>query len=502
MKQRLRHALGCLVLCALLMGGTAPAASAAQFQDVPASHPAAEAIRRCVELGFFSGETANRFGVGHSMTRGAFVVAASRFFEWDTSVTPPQPTYSDVSPDAWCYRAVEAAVASGALTSQSDTFRPGDAITREELAVLLVRALGYEDIAGLAQDLPTPFRDVRTNPGYIAIAYDFGLVRSSSRTAFSPNQPAAREDVAVILMNLYDRLHAPAARSLGIATSVEGLPDLSGYDAVGIPAGKLMCSGKPAVVPTMDAQETAALQAAIRQQNCKSFLYLPGGPTALNGPVEETVKVVLAAVDNGGYDGLFLDLGELKLSQEQAMTQFIRALKPALGNTLLYVVAEAPAWDGRTYDGYDYGLIGEIADCLVLRAASHKGITNNFPTAPLSPPEEVYYAFGELSGTVDSGKLALMIPTAGTLYLNGREENDALSRAEIQALLEGEDTRCYRSGRYACSYLTTVVDKETAVAWYLDDSGIDARAKLAGLFGVPRLCISDLNNLPTEPPEA
>ena len=241
MKRQMYRVIACLTLCALLAGAVPPASAAGGFRDVPDSHPAAEAIRRCVELGFFQGESATRFGMGHSITRGAFAVAASRFFGWDTKDVTKTPTYSDVPADAWCYGAVEAAVACGALSSQSGTFRPGDAITREELAVLLVRALGYETIAALAQDLATPFRDVRTNPGYIAMAYDFGLVSGGTRNQFYPGEPAAREDVAVILMELYDKLRAPAVRSIGITGAQEDLPDLTGYEVVGISAGKLKC---------------------------------------------------------------------------------------------------------------------------------------------------------------------------------------------------------------------------------------------------------------------
>lgn len=504
MRQRLQRALGCLVLCALLAGGAAPAASAAQFQDVPASHAAAESIRRCVELGFFQGETATRFGVGHSITRAAFVVAAARFFGWDTGVKPAQPTYSDVPADAWCYGAVEAAVANGALSSQSDTFRPDDAITREELAVLLVRALGYDTIAALVQDLPIPFRDVRTNPGYIAVAYDFGLVSGSTRTAFSPDQPAAREDVAVILMNLYDRLHAPAARGIGIAASAEGLPDLTGYEVVAVPAGKLICTGAPTVAATMGAQGAADLRKAIQQAGSQALLYVTGGPTALNGDTEATVAVLLDAVERGGYDGLFLDLEKLRLGQQRAMTRLMRALRPALGDRPLYVMADAPALGGETYEGYDYGLIAEIADCLVLRIASHGEITEGFPTAPVEPLEEAYYAFAELAGIADGNKLALLVTTAGRLYLDG-EDMGAVSQAEIRELLKAEDARAYYSNRYACAYLTATREiKETrqikeAVAWYLDERAVDARARLAGLFGITRLCMGDLNDLPVQP---
>lgn len=302
MKQRLHRLLGLLTLCCLL-AGTVPAASAANFRDVPASLPEAESIRRCVELGFFQGETATRFGVGHSITRGAFVVAASRFFGWDTGDVSETPTFTDVPAGLWCYDAVEAAVACGALSTESGTFRPGDAITREELAVLLVRALGYDTIAGLAQDLATPFRDVRTNPGYIAMAYDFGLVSGGTRTQFSPDEPAAREDVAVILVDLYDKLHAPAAQSIGITGSARELGDLTGYEVVGVSAGKLMCAGEPSVPITMDAARCDAMKEAIRQAGAKAFLHVVGGPTALSGDTRETVAVLVEAVEEGATTG-------------------------------------------------------------------------------------------------------------------------------------------------------------------------------------------------------
>ena len=185
------------------------------------------------------------------------------------------------------------------------------------------------------------------------------------------------------------------------------------------------------------------------------------------------------------------------------MTRLLRALKPALDGRPLYIMADAPARDGTTYDGYDYGLIGEIADCLVLRTCSYEGVAQEFPDAPIEPLEEAYYAFAELSGIVDGSKLALLVSTSGKLYLD-RQDAGEVSREEIQTLLNAEDTRAYYSDRYACAYLTASRKiKETrevkaAVAWYLDERAIDARARLAGLFGAARLCIGDLNNLPVQ----
>lgn len=185
MKRRLQWFCSCALLCALLVTAALPAPAAAAstgFSDVPESHWAADSIRRAVDLGLFQGQTPTRFGLGAPMTRGAFVVALCRLFGWEM-VTPEAGSYTDnQDKSAWYYSAVETAYANGAITRQTDTFRPREPITREELAVMLVRAMGYGTIAGLAQDLPMPFRDVTTNVGYIAMAHELGLVNGTAAT--------------------------------------------------------------------------------------------------------------------------------------------------------------------------------------------------------------------------------------------------------------------------------------------------------------------------------
>ena len=220
MKRRLQWFCSCALLCALLVTAALPAPAAAAstgFSDVPESHWAADSIRRAVDLGLFQGQTPTRFGLGAPMTRGAFVVALCRLFGWEM-VTPEAGSYTDnQDKSAWYYSAVETAYANGAITRQTDTFRPREPITREELAVMLVRAMGCGTIAGLAQDLPMPFRDVTTNVGYIAMAHELGLVNGTAATTFSPDQTATREQAAVMLIRLYDSYHAAAPEKTGIA---------------------------------------------------------------------------------------------------------------------------------------------------------------------------------------------------------------------------------------------------------------------------------------------
>lgn len=200
-----------------------------RIPDVPANHWAASSIQRCVELGLFQGESATTFGVGHEMNRAGIHRGAGPAVRLETTGLDVNITEicEDVPANAWYAGAVAAAYTHGALTRQSASFRPDEPITREELAVMLVRAMGYGTLAGLAQDLAQPFRDVTTNTGYIAMAYELGLVSGTTATIFSPERTATREQTAVILMRLYDKLHAAAPGKIGIVASAEEAVDLT-----------------------------------------------------------------------------------------------------------------------------------------------------------------------------------------------------------------------------------------------------------------------------------
>lgn len=497
MSKHVQRILSFVVLAALLSCLLPPSAAAAgRFTDVPASHWASSQITRAVDLGLFQGETSTRFGLGHPMTRAAFAVVLCRFFDWEM-VTPDQGSYTDnQDPNAWYYSAVETAYAHGAITSQTSDFRPADSIAREELAVMLLRAMGYGTIAGLAQDLPIPFRDVRTNSGYLSMAYALGLISGTSATTFSPDQAATREQAAVILMRLYDKLHAADPGRVGIIASAGDDADFSGFDAVAVDAGRLSHPGHIQLSHAMKEADAAALTGSIQEAGAKALFYVTGSASALKGDAAETAAILKEAVEDGGYDGLFLDLPRLGDASKSDLTALVRALREALGERLLYVMAEAPAWQGTSYGGYDYAALGASADRLVLRVAAYQKESDGFPIAPLDPPEEVYYALGELKDTVSADRLSLLVTTTATAWDSEGDRTGTLSGEELQELLEKRGTTRYYSTRYACAYLTS--DAEDArVVWFLDETSLAERTQLAKLFGVSQLCLSDMTSLPT-----
>ena len=492
MKRRLQRFCSCVLLCALLTVGLPPPAAAAPtgFTDVPATHWAAESISRAVDLGLFQGQTATRFGLGAPMTRGAFTVALCRLFGWEM-VTPEAGSYEDnQDPDAWYYSAVETAYANGAITSQVDTFRPQDPITREELAVMLVRAMGYGTIAGLAQDLPMPFQDVTTNVGYIVMAYELGLVNGTSATTFSPDRSATREQAAVMLIRLYDSYHGSMPEKIGIAYSAEDLTDLTGYEAVAVGGGRLIYGGQCRLIGLPEAD--SPLRDAIASAGAAPLLYITGTDTALKGDITQTADLLASAVESGGYQGLFLDLAELGAPQKRDLTDLVRHLREVLGSGLLYVMVESPVWQGSPYKGYDYAALAESADKLVVRVAAYDHASGSFPIAPMEPLEEVYYAMAELREAVDSSRLSLLLTTTGSSWTGGTPAG-SIPASEIEQLLSDPQTQAYYADRYACAYLTA--DDGLTAVWYLNGDAAMERIRMAAFFQVGQICLSDLSSV-------
>lgn len=491
--KRLQQALSCLLLCAVLVCAITVPASA--FSDVPEDFWARADIERCAALQYFYPEADGAFGVGKEMTRAEFLVVLCRLFGWKPAA-PARAVYEDVGEKEWYAGAVETAYAHGAVTSQDGRFRPDDLITRSEAAAMLVRGLGYGSIAGLIQDMPLHFQDVQANNGYIIMAYGLGLMDGTSVTAFSPEGHVTREQTAAIMMRLHDKLHDDTTSRIGVATSAENLPDLTGYEAVAAEAARLTYNGSPQLTVLLDQEETGDIRAAASAAGAKTLLYVTGTDYHLReSEADQMAAVLLQAVNDGGYDGLFLDItGLTSTTQRNELTETVRLLREWLGEKLLFTGAEAPSWKG-VISGYDYAALGELSDRLVLRVSQRQEAGST--VAPLEPPELLYYGLSRLRGVVDANKLTLLLTSTGSQW--DGENFTAVSGEELAEYLEEPGARSHYSGRYACAYLTR---EESRDIWYLNGQSIQERVRLARLFGGGHICLSDLNSALPEVLEA
>jgi len=187
------------------------AAQAADYKDVPQKHWARESIERATELGLIGGVGNGRFGMGRNITRAEYAMMLCRLMDW-TMLAPETGSFTDNQDSSlWYFSAIETACANGALPRIGAAAGVTDVLTREELAAMTVRALGYAALAGVVQD-ECPFSDVTTNRGYITLAYRMGFMTGGKANAFSPDNPATREQAAAVLLRVYDAMHAEIAQ--------------------------------------------------------------------------------------------------------------------------------------------------------------------------------------------------------------------------------------------------------------------------------------------------
>lgn len=179
----------------------------AAYTDVPADHWSASSVNRATELGLFQGVEEHTFGLGQPISRAAFVTALTRLFGWEAEL-PEENTFTDVTPERWFYAAVETALANNAIAASEKTFRPTEDIVREEMAAMLIRALGYTSLAGAAAGYGAPFSDVSINKGFIVVAHDLGIVSGVGDDLFAAGGTATREQAAAMLVRVHDLLTA------------------------------------------------------------------------------------------------------------------------------------------------------------------------------------------------------------------------------------------------------------------------------------------------------
>ncbi|WP_312940247.1 S-layer homology domain-containing protein [Oscillibacter sp.] len=488
LKRLVAAGLSCLCLLTVL---PVSAAAAPRFSDVPKTHWAAESIARAAEKGLLNGRSDGTFGMGKSMTRAAFAAVLCRLFEWE-KVSPATGSFTDNRDTAkWYYGAVETVFVRGAVTQQEEKFRPGDAITRAEMAVMLVRSLGYGTLAGLAGERKSSFTDVTFSLGYLLLASDLGIMTGNTRGEFQPDKPVTREQAAAVLMRVYDKLHAPAPELIGIARSAEKL-SLTGVGTVAVPALKLVYNGSLQLVPDVGEETVAAIQSAAGDR--RMLLQVSGsGPVFAEVNPAALAKDLAAAAADGGWDGVLLDISKLTGTDRAALTTLAAALRTALGkDKLFFVMAEAPVQPGSTaYNGYDFAGLAAVADKIILRIAPYYQVISGLPTTPKEPLEEVYYAMEAVASAIPAEKIMLLLTVSGSKWRGERAEGD-VSAAELSVLRSTSGVTGYWSGRYAAPYLSYTNSGQRVVVWYNDARSAQARRQLSSFFGGGGLCLNQL----------
>lgn len=119
--------------------------------------------------------------------------------EANTTTAAPTP-YTDIS-GHWAQKEIETLYIGGAL-GQAEHFRPDDLVTRQELIVMFIQAMGVKPSA----DTSVSFADIPADSWlapYAEAAYRLGLIhgqKMDGQVYFQPDATVSREELASILI--------------------------------------------------------------------------------------------------------------------------------------------------------------------------------------------------------------------------------------------------------------------------------------------------------------
>lgn len=119
-------------------------------------------------------------------------------------------TYSDVANGSRFFSAVEGAVDRGLLDKNASKLNPNETITREELADMIVRALGYKKLTDFPGMFQSQLSDIANSKyrGSIIIATTLGIV-PTDKQKFQPKNLVPRADAAITFTRFLEKRDNP-----------------------------------------------------------------------------------------------------------------------------------------------------------------------------------------------------------------------------------------------------------------------------------------------------
>lgn len=537
----------CFILVITLLTGGMPAFAAAGYSDVPSGHWAEGYINRATQLSIVNGVGNGRFGLGTNVTRAQFAAMLTRLFAWKT-VTPAVPSFSDNrNKDAWYYSAVETAAANGAVAKGITAFRPEADITREEMAVMLVCALGYETLAASVAGYDIPFTDVTENVGYITIASSFGIINGTTPTTFAPRGSATREQAAAMIIRLYERWSAKvdwlhAFYAIASASQMDAIPNFDaltyGWSALqysesgGVYLNTTSSGGNEFCIPSGYTKVTQLAQSSNVSANLNVYMTTWQTVKKADGTTSDPCREILLSADNRAaaisqiiaqlkssayLSGVTIDFEGLRGAELKAgLNAFLKDLRAAADSIgkKVYVCVQPTTSDGQYYDAYDYRTIGAYCDKVILMAHDYQAtsmpaalMTAGFTVTPLTPINEIYCALkaitDQTTGVEDIGKVALAVSfgTEQWQLQNGQVINSTPyhpDTASVYKRLIDTQTSIHYSEQYENAYATFYNSENNThnVVWYEDERSISAKIELARMFGINGISVWRLGLIP------
>ena len=436
-----------------------------QFSDIPAEHWAFSYVHKLRDLEITNGVGSNKFGLGTPISKGEFVTFLVRLMDWEL-LNPDVGSFNDnIDKSKWYYQYIETALVNNAILKDTDAFRPEDLITREEMALMIVRSLGYNNLAQQISKLQSSFTDVERNLGYITIAKDLGIIQGiaqgNGEFMFLPYNNAFKEEAAAMMIRMFEKLNNPlkelhAFYAIKSYQQKDFIKDLSSvsfgwsrleYDNDSgqiilntsvknnnefyIPSGysdplsiakqsniptQLMVFLKNNIINASENIDTVNNNETTNEVGNNKDSITTATYILTNKEVRSNVISMISTALQGSadvqFDGVVIDFENMfGNTLRNAFNEFLSELKAELEiyQKSLSVAVHPKRAPGQDYfDGYDYKTIGDIADKIVLMAHDYNSkqlteaeMDTGYNITPLTPIDEVYFALKAITDKKD-----------------------------------------------------------------------------------------------------
>ncbi|WP_270165538.1 S-layer homology domain-containing protein [Paenibacillus sp. SYP-B4298] len=180
------------------------------FSDIQ-GHWAEKDMLRAAGMGWINGYPDGRFKPEEQVTRAQFTTMLSRALALTAAEGTAIEFADKESIPSYARPHVEQAVTAGIITGFADhTFRPEQVISRAEMTVMVMRALGLPDSGNEAQS--SSFADAEQIPSWaraaVAAAAEHGLAKGRGGNRFVPDGTATRAEAVTFILRMLD--YAPS----------------------------------------------------------------------------------------------------------------------------------------------------------------------------------------------------------------------------------------------------------------------------------------------------
>jgi len=181
----------------------------AKFTDTNTTAWYHDGLHFCIEKGYMNGISETRFAPTGTLSRGMIVTMLWRIE--GSPIVNYAMSFDDVEADLWYTEAIRWAQSTGVIKGYDDTsFGPNAAVTREQLAAILMRYAAFKGIDVSARTDLAGFTDADTISAWalenVQWANAAGIITGRTETTVAPTGKATRAEAACMVQRFCETI--------------------------------------------------------------------------------------------------------------------------------------------------------------------------------------------------------------------------------------------------------------------------------------------------------